>query len=67
MHRTFLSTFAEIKDRCEKRQTKIFKFVKTKLIDTFVVVFSDGTQANVTLKTLEAVQVDLPSELFVTH
>jgi hypothetical protein len=47
------STFEEIKDRCEQRNTSIDHLQATSKLDTIVVVFADGTQANVTDETFD--------------
>jgi hypothetical protein len=54
------SSFTEIKDRCQKRNTKILDALSTQHTDVFVLVFEDGTQANVDYKTLESLHQDAP-------
>lgn len=61
-----LSTFIEIVERCDKRNTKIAQLVSTKDADVFVVVFTDGTQANINTTVLNQLHEQLPAELAVS-
>lgn len=60
-----LSSFTEIKDRCENRRTKVVNLVSTTNENIFIVIFSDGSQANIDYATLEKLHQDLPQELFI--
>lgn len=60
-----LSSVAEIKDRCNKRNTKIAQISTTSHDDVFVVIFQDGTQANINFASLEELHRDTPSEYFI--
>jgi hypothetical protein len=53
-----LSTFTEIKDRCEKRNTRIMRATWSSDKSVLILIFQDGSQANVDSKTLDEINAD---------
>lgn len=59
-----LSTAAEIKDRCLKRKTRIRVVTSTSNPSVYILIFEDGTQANIDDAVLEQLHMNEP-ELWV--